>query len=424
MTLRARVSLISTLLTVIALIGFGIAAYVVFVRQQERHLRTVLAQDLARVGALLDRPQVGNSFTQSKSGSFVLQFVTRDEKVIMSWGDEALLPLVDDIQHVSLGNRPYLIGSSSWTATNGTIRLGHDISDAVAARGGLARSLVATGLVVALMALLLGLISSRLSLAPLNSVSRQARGLDPRSPATIAYAGPKDEVGDLVHALNSALDAIRARQSDERAFLTEIAHELAAPLTLVAYHVADVRREHPGDSRLSAASGAAQELLRTSQDLLVLARGELERPLRLEVIDLADLMARVANEYPGLRTATAHTTEVVADPERLMQVIRNLVRNAIQAAGAASKVQVRLRQEGDNEIIEVTDEGPGMSEETLARAFERLYSASRGVGVGLTVAKSLVEQHRGLIEVSSELGKGTCFTVRLPSLDSQLVTEQ
>jgi signal transduction histidine kinase len=88
-------------------------------------------------------------------------------------------------------------------------------------------------------------------------------------------------------------------------------------------------------------------------------------------------------------------------------------------------VRLRLRRDEGQELIEVIDEGPGMSGETLSRAFERHYSGNggRGVGVGLTIAKSIAEQHGGSIEVSSVLGQGSVFAISLPSLASQLVEQ-
>lgn len=421
MTLRLRLGLSTAVLTLLAMVGFGLLSYHVFVRQQDRYLQSVLQQDLHRVASLLENPRLGASFSDSGSSSFILQFVTSDDRVIMSWGGTELLPLTSEARKLELGGRTHLVASLPWNATSGTIRGAHDISGPLLAREELAQTLLVTGVSVASAMLLLGLLALQGSLAPLRRLSLQARGLDPRLPEEIPYSGPNDELGALVGALNASLRAIRSRQEDERAFLVEVAHELAAPLTLVSYHLTDVSLRNPDDRQVVVASAAAKELLRTSQDLLVLARGELERPLSLQVVKLGEVMQRIAGEYPGVRVLDGSAGEVVGDPERLMQVARNLVRNGIQAAGAADKVSVRVYEERDDQVVEVSDEGPGMSEQTSARAFERLYSpGGRGVGVGLSVVKSLVVQHGGTIDVETALGVGTCFRVRLPSLESQI----
>lgn len=420
MSLRSRLSLASATLALLVVVGFGALAYMLYVGQQEGQLRAMLEQDLQRIAALMDRPALGASFTDSSATGFVLQFVAPDDRVVIAWGDDAPLPLAAQPRTLQRGERTYLVAHVPWRATGGTIRLAHDVSEAIRSRHELIRSLLVSGLSIALVASLGGLVSTRRALEPLERVSQQARSLDPAAPGTIDYRGPKDEICALADALNAALAAIRTRQHEERAFLLEVAHELASPLTLVNYHLATVRSEHPGDARLRAAAEAARELLQTSQDLLLLARGELERPLELEVFALRELLMRVANEYPGLRVEVETPGEVVGDPERLMQVIRNLVRNGIQATGVAEKVRVGLRPEGGEQVVEVVDEGPGMSEATLERIFERGYSRQRGAGVGLTISKALVERHGGSIRVFSAPGKGSRFEVRLPSLSSQL----
>src|SRR5690606_37753811 len=263
-------------------------------------------------------------------------------------------------------------------------------------------------------------LAARRMLAPLAEVSKRARAVDPASPAAVPYAGPPDELGDLVSALNTALSAIQERKRAEREFLLEVSHELAAPLTLVNYHLGAVRDEHPEDSRVRAAADGTRELLRTSQDLLQLARGELERELKPRVVDLRQVVSRVGDEYPEVRLQLGERLEVVGDPERLTQVVRNLVRNAIQSVESREAVEVSLRQDGDVAVVSVRDDGPGMSEETVARIFEHGFSRAGGVGVGLTVCKRLVEQHEGELRIRSALGEGSTFEVRLPTLAARL----
>jgi two-component system OmpR family sensor kinase len=250
MSLRTRLSLASAALALLVVGGFGSLAYLLYVRQQESQLHAMLEQDLGRVAALMDRPTLGASLTDTGATGFVLQFVAPDDRVILSWGDAALLPLAAQPRTWQRGERTYLVAHTPWRSTGGTIRLAHDISEAIRSRQELARSLLVSGLLIALVASLGGLVGTRRALEPLERVSRQARGLDPAAPETIAYEGPKDEIHALTDALNTALAAIRARQHEERAFLLEVAHELASPLTLINYHLAAVRNEYPSDSRL------------------------------------------------------------------------------------------------------------------------------------------------------------------------------
>jgi len=418
--LRARIGLAAAALTVAVIAAFGAVAYREFVRQQDEQLRVLLAEDLERVTALLDRPALGASFVPSETGAVILQLVTPSGQVAVDVGGGEPLPVVREPTVFQRGDRTYLLTTGVWPLTNGSVRLAHDITSALAVRRDLLEVLVGVGVLVTVVAVGLAFVGARRMLSPLTMVARQARGVDPASPGGVEYRGPRDEIGDLVAALNVALEAIGERKEAERRFLLEVAHELAGPLTLVNYHLGAVRRDHPEDAHVRAAAEGTRELLRTSQDLLVLARGELDLPLETRVVDLPRVVGRVADEYPGLRLDLVEPLEVVGDRERLVQVVRNLVRNALQAVGRPDGVEVSLRREGDAAVLRVRDEGPGMSEETVRRVFDHGFSGRGGVGVGLTVCRRLVEQHGGELRVESRVGEGTTFEVRLETLASRL----
>lgn len=423
MSLRARFSLAAAGLALLVVAGFAATAYLLFVRTQEAELRRLLEQDLARVATLWERPVLGASFADPDVAGLALQFVDAGGRVVVGWGAETTLPAVDAPELRELDGRTYLVGTAPWRDGRGTIRLAHDVEPALAARAELARSLLAAGVLTFLVAALGAVVATRRTLRPLARVAAQAREVDAADPGAIAYDGPDDEIGDLAAALNETLTAIRTRHERERSFLREVAHELAAPLTLVSYHLRSLERDGPDEERLRAASDAAQELLRTSQDLLVLARGELDRPLAFEILDLRGPVARVAREYPGLRTRAEEPAETVGDPDRLVQILRNLVRNGVRAAGAAEGVEVRLEPGDAEHLVIVDDRGPGMGRETLQHAFEPGFGRAGGVGVGLTIAHSLVERHGGSMTAGPSIGGGSRFEVRLPSLTARLEDE-
>lgn len=420
MTLRTRIGLAAVGLTIAIVAGFGALAYSVFTQQQGEQLQLILNEDLQRVTALLDRPTLGASFAPGETDGVILQLVSPDGQVAVDWGGAELLPVVDEPTLMELGGRTYIVTTGVWPSTDGSVRLAHDVTAALAVRTGLVASLLGAAVIVVIVAGAAAFLAARRMLAPLAEVSERARSVDPAAPAAVSYAGPADEIGDLVAALNTALSAIQDRKRAEREFLLEVSHELAAPLTLVNYHLGAVRDEHPDDSRVRAAADGTRELLRTSQDLLQLARGELERELKQRVVDLRQVVQRVGDEYPEVRLELGERLEVVGDPERLTQVVRNLVRNAIQSVDSREAVEVSLRQDGDAAVVSVKDEGPGMSQETVTRIFDHGFSRAGGVGVGLTVCKRLVEQHEGELRIRSVLGEGSTFEVRLPTLAARL----
>lgn len=421
MTLRARVGLWAAVFVALVVVVFGALVHVTYQRQLERQLIEVLHHDLERVAALFEEPSLGASFTGAVSEGIVLQFVAADGRVVLGWGDPAPLPAVGRPERLVRDGRTYLVAQAPWRAANGVIRLAHDVTNAVEAVAAMGRVLLVSGAAVVVLAAVLALLVVRRMLWPLSDLARQTRSLEPVALPGVTYRGPRDEVHALATSLNDALLAIRRHREEERAFLLEVAHELAAPLTLVHYHLDGLRQRGGDDARLRAAADAARELLRTSQDLLVVARGELERPVEYQLLDLREVIERVALEYPGLCVAMRGPAEVVGDPERLVQVVRNLVRNAVQATGATEAVRVVLRSETEEHVVEVRDTGPGMTPETRERAFERGFSGGRGSGVGLAVAKSLVERHGGRLRVASSTVAGTVMEVALPSLASRLV---
>lgn len=425
MTLRARLSLLVTAALLAGLLLFGTLAYVTFSRQQREQLNELLLRDLARVQTLMKQGPSAIG-AELSSSDFILQFVgLNDVRVGTDTGE--LLPTAPQPRLIPYGTRTLLIASGPWILGEteaGTVRSGLDVTSDLEQRRALLRSLLVSGGVIALAVAIVNLIVLQRALAPLGRLAAQARRINPAEPSVIRYTGPHDEVAYVAQALNRALRGIRKRQQAERASLAEIAHELAAPLTLVAGHLEVLRGSHPGDAQLEAARGAANELLYTSKDLLTLARGELERSLDLQILDLAGVARRVAREYPGVGVGTLEHAEVAGSPERLSQLVRNLVRNAVQVAGADG-VSLAVSVSSEEVCLTVRDCGPGIPADEVTHLFERFYTRRKqgGTGVGLSVAQQIAAQHGGRISVASVLGEGSCFALSLPSLGAQLGAE-
>jgi two-component system OmpR family sensor kinase len=448
MTLRLRLVLAFGLLALVTAALYGGLTYVSFQRQQWVQLESLLARELARMEGALSNPRVGVPLFEAERGGTVVQLVTAGRVVLPrpAGGTLAVLPASGDPEVVSY-RRGYYLSALRPLSGGSSVHVGLDVTDEVLARRLLARQLVWIGLSMAVLSALAAAITARRTLAPLTALARQARAVDPADPEPVEYRGPNDEVENVASALNAALANIRRRRQEERAFLAEVAHELAAPLTLVKGHLdaferfgttaagavavagnggarggeAGKRLDLPGAEHLRAAREAAQELLLTSQDLLAVARGELDRPVHNEVLRLDELLGRLARAYPGVRLFAQAPVRVVGDTHQLLQAIRNLVRNAVQASGSAEGVSIELSENGNLVELRVRDTGPGIPPERLDRIFERYYSGSSGAGVGLTVVSRIVEQHGGELRVETGT-EGSCFTVALPSFAAQLAT--
>jgi two-component system OmpR family sensor kinase len=168
------------------------------------------------------------------------------------------------------------------------------------------------------------------------------------------------------------------------------------------------------------------------EDLLLLARLDAQRPLERRRVDLLTLATDAVHDAQSIapeRTVSMEvfdgpgTPEVLGDDARLRQVLGNLVANALQHTPETAGITVRVGTDGDNAVLEVCDEGPGMSQEDARRVFERFYRAdvsrtraSGGTGLGLSIVDSLVYAHGGTVRVVTAPGQGCRFTVSLPRI--------
>ncbi len=241
--------------------------------------------------------------------------------------------------------------------------------------------------------------------------------------------GTKDEVDDLAKTLNEMLERVESSFETQRRFTADASHELRTPVTAIAGHASYLmRRTNPTETQkesLEAISTLSSRLGRLIGDLLDLARADagfgvepvdtnlmsLAEDVHLEVVAIAGNAEIEVTGERGLR--------VKVDPNRVRQVIRNLVQNAIKAG--SSRVEVHVATEGNRAKISVIDNGSGISREHLNRLFDRFYRvdtsrdrAAGGSGLGLSIVKWIVEAHYGTIQVASELGKGTRFDVFFP----------
>ncbi|GIW30146.1 MAG: two-component sensor histidine kinase [Meiothermus sp.] len=293
---------------------------------------------------------------------------------------------------------------------------------------------------------LLIVLAARLSLIPLHRAASEVDKRGPRNLEPIHYTGPKDDLGVMVEKVNDLLGELREAQARERAFLAEVSHELRTPLTSLNGYLERLSR-NPGDTEmLERARKIAAHTVRMVQDLLALARGEAERSVNPHIINLGDLLRQAVGEYPGVVLKMPREfPEVLGDPDRLLQLARNLIANAVRAAGSPEKVQVRVwmvKEPTDNPpdpyesadelrttstpemkppkqpwaAFAVVDRGPGIAPEVLPRLFTRFARGPEGgTGLGLAIAKQIAEAHGGEIRVASRPGE-TRFTVFLPLL--------
>jgi two-component system OmpR family sensor kinase len=270
---------------------------------------------------------------------------------------------------------------------------------------------------------------------PLERIAEGAREVGEASlSARIPEVSPDVELRDVVAILNAMLERLEAAFQAQRRFLADASHELRSPLANVRGTIeVALRRARSGEEYRDALAVALPEVERLSRlvnDLLRLSRADTGQlpfafaPCQLPAVaeDAVKAHASRAGERSvRLALDAPEPLEVMGDPDRLREVVDNLLDNAIRHAPRGSTVTVGVRREGARARLSVRDAGPGLSPQEQARVFDRFYRAdgsrarnSGGMGLGLSIAKAIVDAHRGRISVRSAPGEGSCFLVDLP----------
>jgi len=279
------------------------------------------------------------------------------------------------------------------------------------------RFVLISSIVAALLAAALATVLAQRALRPLRRLSSGARDIErsgdasERLPATEA----RDEVGELAETLNGMLASLeRAREAEQR-FVGDASHELRTPLTALRGNVAYLAR-HGADPEVLA--DVQQDVTRLStllDDLLALAREDASAPARGEPVDLAEI-AREAAAHDALADLDLESAIVSGERPALERAAGNLVRNARRHGPEGGRIAVGVRRNGDRALLTVADDGPGLTGEQAAHAFERFWRApgatGGGSGLGLAIVRAIAERHGGSVRVD-----GSRFTIELPLTD-------
>ncbi|MFT3922789.1 MAG: HAMP domain-containing sensor histidine kinase [Myxococcales bacterium] len=402
----------------------------------------------------------------------------RESAITLGWvwpygtGDVAPVltkPQARELAHGAPAERIADIDGQDWLITYVPIPLHDGRMGAIELRESLAfeseqmratilRTLLSTALIASLAAMLTSWLGVAFVGKPIALIMEKARRVgagDLSGPLTFKQ---RDELGDLATEMNAMCERLDAAQNARRLALEQlrhaerlttvgrlaagVAHELGTPLNVVSLEAKRIAvGKVQGREAEETARGIEQQTRRMTaiiSQLLEFARRKSPKPIEIELGDVAEssvsLLTGLAQRHGVRLTHSAlGMARVAADVGQLQQVLTNLVVNAIHASSTGADILIETgpqessgasagpRADAAYCFMRVTDHGSGMSEEVRARIFEPFFTTKEvghGTGLGLSVAHGIIEEHAGFIEVESEPGHGSAFTVRLPALEA------
>jgi signal transduction histidine kinase len=284
-----------------------------------------------------------------------------------------------------------------------------------------------------------GWILTRLALRPVKTLTRTmlAIGLNDLT-RRVEPKGPQDELYALAQAFNKMLDRLEEGFQKQREFLAAVSHDLRTPLTVVKSYAGLLSRWGKDDPQVAAEaeeaiSRAVGLMERLVNDLLLLMRVQSPAGLRPEEVALDEVVAEVVADAravaEGVTIITGDLPRIMikGDRDYLRRAVWALVDNAIKYNHPGGSVTISLTAVGNEARLSVADTGLGITAADVARIFDCFYRADsareqgKGFGLGLCLVKSIVEAHGGRVEVSSEPGRGSVFTLILPLIPIQKI---
>ncbi|WP_433174895.1 ATP-binding protein [Actinoallomurus sp. CA-150999] len=479
LSLRGRLLAIAVLLLVVALLGSNVLVLRLLqddlVRQLDERIRTAATvtarfPDLSGLAGE-DAPRVRGTVEQQLTGDIYLAYLAPDgrvERVLRPAAEGSPeLPRLDTAGVAGRRGRPFRVaaagGDGSWRALAlPRIGSGGERGGSVVVAGSLGevdaimrrltgRVVLIDSAVLALLALA-GWFAVRAGLRPLRRVETVAAAiadgdLTRRVPG---LAAPGTELGRLAAALNGMLAQIEAgaaaradAEQRMRRFIADASHELRTPLFGIKgftelYRMGGMPEREDVDASMGRIEREAARLVDLVEDLLLLARldehgATTDLPLYLTPMDLRTLAADALHDLRALDPHRPVTltgpgggppgdAPVLGDEARLRQVTTNLVGNAVAHTPPGTPVRIGVGTVNGHAVLELHDEGPGMTRAQADQVFERFYRADGartraeggGAGLGLAIVDSLVTAHGGRVEVDTALGAGATFRIRLP----------
>ena len=288
------------------------------------------------------------------------------------------------------------------------------------------RFLAASLALLGVFALVISLVASRRVAKPVLELSAAAGDIANGDLTRRVAIHGQDEIGRLAANFNRMAESLEAQEKLRRRLVSGAAHELRTPLAIISGELEgmidgvlpagpeELRSMHEEAVRLTSILNGLDELTRAESSIL---------NLRRELIGLKSFLSAITGRFERLFTEKnavilldcPDDLSLSADPDRLSQIVINLITNALKAIATGGRVSIIAAREQKTVRVEIMDNGVGISEEEMPHIFERFYKGSGdGLGLGLAIVKELVSAHGGTVEIRSEVNKGARFILTFP----------
>jgi two-component system sensor histidine kinase BaeS len=317
----------------------------------------------------------------------------------------------------------------------GALRLAYGLQDVEDTLRTLNLTVAAGALGVVALAAIVALAFARAIANPIRDLTRAAHEMAAGDLGQRLEARSKDEVGELVRSFNTMAEQLREAEVARREFASDVSHELQSLAGAMQAASEALDRGAGQDEALrerlvAGLVGHTHRLGRLTEDLLQLARLEEGRlriaqaPCSLASVahrSVAEFLAEANQRGIDLRVQVSDELRLQGDEERLIQAVGNLVENALKYTGPGGRVLVAAKAAAGEYLVKVSDTGRGIPPDELPRIWDRYYRVEGrasggpgGTGLGLVITARIVKAHGGRIEVESEVGHGSTFTIHLP----------
>ena len=316
----------------------------------------------------------------------------------------------------------------------GTFRVADPLTSVDQALASLRNRFIAVGLGALALSVIIAIWLANLITRPLRRMAAVASAVDSGDLShRIDYSGD-DEVGVLAESFNHMMDRLEEGFRRQREFVSDASHELRSPLTVLRGRIEQLA-QHPGNDEEVTAEAVelmreVRRMERLTDDMLTLAKAERGGLVQRRRVPIDDFVEDLRRDLPLLgprhyRVQSSLHGDLEADPDRLAQVLRNLVTNAVRHTSAEGHIDIAISSENGSAVFAVTDDGTGIEPDQLGRVFDRFHRtdegrgrAEGGSGLGLAIARAIVEAHGGDITARSAPGRGATFSFRIPGYSS------